>query len=146
MGTKEPEGTWRDTWMVMEEFVDAGSVSYIGVSNFGVGELEELLSFATVRPAVVQNWFDPFHQDAAMRDFCFRNAIHFQGYSTLGTQWQMRGYDVNPVLQHNALANIAVTHRKSVSQIVLRWALQAGVSVVPKSNSCPHIQENLDVL
>lgn len=143
---KEPEGTWEDSWAVMEKHVRAGHIGAIGVSNFGERELRRLLDIQTVPVAVLQNWFDPFHQDRVVRALCAENGIHYQGYSTLGTQWWGKGIEPNPVLTDQRLMSWAAQRGISVSQLVLRWALQEGVSVVPRSNSCDHIRENLAVL
>eukprot|EP01094_Clydonella_sp_ATCC50884_P024728 TRINITY_DN6285_c0_g1_i1.p1 TRINITY_DN6285_c0_g1~~TRINITY_DN6285_c0_g1_i1.p1 ORF type:complete len:344 (-),score=90.67 TRINITY_DN6285_c0_g1_i1:268-1299(-) len=144
---KEPHGTWEESWLVMEQYARKGLISAIGVSNFGVGELEQLLELATVPVSVVQNWFDPFHQDRAVRALCAEHRIHYQAYSTLGTQWWAKGFKkANPVLTDHSLVTWAGQRGVSVAQLVLRWALQEGVSVVPRSNSCEHIEQNAGVL
>ena len=61
-----------------------GKIRSLGVSNFDVIDLKELLNITNVPVAVVQNWFDPFHQDISVRQFCAKHGIHYMGYSTLG--------------------------------------------------------------
>lgn len=61
---------WQDAWRELEKLYSAGAVRAIGVSNFSEGLLRELLVLATVVPAAVQNWMDPFHQDKAVRALC----------------------------------------------------------------------------
>ena len=68
----------------MEYAHGLGKVRSLGVSNFHVADLNELLEIATVPVSVVQNWFDPIHQDTTVRKFCGKHGIRYMGYSTLG--------------------------------------------------------------
>ena len=80
----KPEGTWKDSWRAMEHLYNEGKIRSLGVSNFDLIDMRELLNFTKVSVAVVQNWFDPFHQDESVRGFCRKHQIHYMGYSTLG--------------------------------------------------------------
>ena len=68
----------------MEEMQKKGKLRSLGVSNFYLEELQELVELATVPVSAVQNWFDPFHQDKQVRTFCQDHGIRYIGYSTLG--------------------------------------------------------------
>ena len=68
----------------MEHLYHVGKIRSIGVSNFDLIDLRELLNLTKVPVSVVQNWFDPFHQDENVREFCAKHQIHYMGYSTLG--------------------------------------------------------------
>jgi diketogulonate reductase-like aldo/keto reductase len=81
----KPEGSWKDSWYAMEHLYHEGKIRGLGVSNFDVVDLKELLNITKVNVSVVQNWFDPFHQDENVRMFCAKHHIHYMGYSTLGT-------------------------------------------------------------
>ena len=72
----------------MEEMQKRGKLRSLGVSNFDVESLEELVQLATVPVSAVQNWFDPFHQDRVVRKFCEKHGIRYIGYSTLGKFWK----------------------------------------------------------
>eukprot|EP00937_MAST-01D_sp_MAST-1D-sp2_P002486 g2486.t1 len=138
-----PGPGWRAAWGVMEGFVKEGKVRHIGVSNFDAPLLRELLDTVsqTVKPAVVQNWMDPFHQDAATRELCRERGVVFQAFSSLGNQWQYLrdlGGRGNPVLMNPVLTRIAGAHRRSVPQVVLRWQQQLGVAVIPASRNPDH--------
>jgi hypothetical protein len=91
---------------------------------------------------------DPFHQDKSMRKICERNGIHYQAYSSLGTQWTMRDerkiFNGNPVLRHPKLLAVAKEKEWSVARVALSWALQQNppVSVVPRSERPEHIHDN----
>merc|ERR1719401_632827 len=90
--------------MALEDAVEAGSVRAIGMCDITEQLFDEMLSMK-IGPTVVQNWFDPFHQDKNFRRRLRRHneqhpdrRVLYQGYSTLGTQWKMQGYKENPVL------------------------------------------------
>lgn len=80
----EPKGTWQESWKAMEDMHRKGKIRSLGVSNFDLQDLEELVKLATVPVSAVQNWFDPFHQDLRIREFCQEHNIRYIGYSTLG--------------------------------------------------------------
>jgi diketogulonate reductase-like aldo/keto reductase len=141
------EGTWRDVWPILESEHHRGSLGAIGVANFGLSELQELVRSAVVKPHVVQSWFDPYHQNWELVKYCREMGIVFQAYSSLGTQWTHRQETgkKNPILGDETLVEIAKAHSKSVPQIVLRWLLQEDILVIPRSNSQEHIVENMNV-
>ena len=142
----EPEGTWQDSWRALEALHAAGKARAIGVSNFDAGELRELARVATVQPAVVQRNSDVFAADLGVRVFCTARGWQYEAYSSLGTQWLMKGHGTNPVL--TAPAVVAVAERRGVSPaaVALRWALDKGQVVIPRSSNRERIEENLRVL
>ena len=142
----EPEGTWRDSWRAMEALVAAGKIRSIGVSNFDLAQLIELREFAVVAPAVVQRNSDVFSADADVRLFCTAEGWQYEAYSTLGSQWMMRGHRENPVLAHETVTAIAEARGASPATVALRWALQKGQVVIPRSSDKRRIAENLRVL
>lgn len=79
-----PQGTWQDSWRAMERLHNDGKIRSLGVSNFDLVDLKELVNIKKVSVSVLQNWFDPFHQDESVRAFCAKHHIHYMGYSTLG--------------------------------------------------------------
>lgn len=85
-GRTDPAGDWRGSWRALEALYDSGAVRAIGVSNFAPSELSELLSWARVRPHLVQSWMDPLHQERPLRALCADAGVTFQAYSSLGTQ------------------------------------------------------------
>jgi len=125
-----------DTWRAMEELLAKGRCRAIGVSNFSIPQLEELMEKGTVVPAVNQIELNPFVYDREMLDFCDRNGIQVIAYSPL-----TRG----TCLQERTLLEVAQAYRKSAAQVLLRWALQKGVAVIPKASSVEHLRENRDV-
>lgn len=145
----KPEGDWRGGWRDLEELYSEGRVRAIGVSDMTVALLTELMCISRVAPMILQNWMDPFHHDRGVRDFCRQHGIVYQSFSLLGTQWPhilRRQGCPNPVQNNTALLRLAAKHRRTVTQVVLRWALHEGVAVVPASKSASHRATNLELL
>ncbi len=148
----EPEGTWHDAWEVFQDAMDAGTVRAIGMCDVDDRLLGELLT-KRIGPMVIQNWFDPYHQDRAFRHILEQynqqnppsKRILYQGYSTLGTQWFHinNGYTQNPVLNSPTLHNIASKYEATVPQVVIQWATRQGVMVLPASTNPSHQESNL---
>ncbi|CAM8973345.1 unnamed protein product [Rhodiola kirilowii] len=129
------------TWKSMEALYDSGKARAIGVSNFSVKKLGDLLDVARVPPAVNQVECHPSWQQKTLRDFCQSKGIHLSGYSPLGAP----GYIKGEVLKHPILTTIADKLGKTPAQIALRWGLQMGNSVLPKSTNVSRIRENFDI-
>ena len=144
------KGGWRVAWQVLEELYTQGKVKSIGVSNFfldGPDGIKTLLTEAKVKPQVIQSHLDPFSftLSKVIIKYCIEQGIQFQAYSSLGTQAQPLPGGLNGVLENNQIKNLSSILGKSPAQVVLRWALQEGAVVLPRSRSKGHIQENLDV-
>lgn len=114
----------------------------VGVSNFDVRQLESLLAFSTIMPAVVQASSEPLNQNRALRKLCSDAGVAFTAYSSLGTQY---GRATSPVLNAAPVLAAAAMHNVSPAQVVLRWALDGGQAVVPRSASEAHQRQNLDL-
>lgn len=138
----EPQGTWRDSWRALEALYAKGTLRAIGVSNFAPSQLDELLQFAHVKPHIVQSWMDPLHQERPLRALCAKHGVLFQAYSTLGTQHRT---SFNPVLKHPVLSRIGSDIGKSPAQVALRWAVQHGAAVIPRSRSPIRMKGNLQL-
>lgn len=139
--------SWMAAWRNLESLHADQLVSAIGVSNFHPDQLRDLLQFANTRVSVVQNWMDPFHQDAEVRAICREYNIAYMAYSSLGGQWEyISGVNRNPVFTDPTLLHVAEKHNCSVSTVVLSWALQEGVVVIPRSTKPQKIHENAGLL
>ena len=125
-----------ETWRVLEELVESDMIKTIGVSNYKVSHLEELLANSDVTPAVNQIDFSPFLQQDDTRRFCKEYKIAIQGYSPL---------TVGKQLDNTVVNGIAKKHNKSSAQVYLRWAIQHEVSTIPRTSSDKHLQENIDI-
>jgi diketogulonate reductase-like aldo/keto reductase len=128
-----PEGgpTW--AWPGMESACEAGHARSIGVSNFGVEELRQLLATASVPPVVDQVQFSPYEFRSALLDACRQNGIALEAYSTLGTGRH---------LSSETVARIARRHGRTPAQVLLRWCIERGIPVIPKSTHRERIAEN----
>jgi methylglyoxal/glyoxal reductase len=126
-----------DSWKALVEIYKRGSSKAIGVSNYTVRHLEELLGSFDVKPAVNQVEFHPFiyEEQKDLLGFCKSHGIVFEAYSPLA-----RGRLNDPLL-----LGIGQKYSKSASQVMLRWALQHGTIPLPRSADESHIAENVEV-
>jgi 2,5-diketo-D-gluconate reductase A len=130
-----------------------GFARAIGVCNFDAPLLEQLLAHASAPVALVQNWMDPFHPDAAARAVARAAGVAYQSFSTMGRQYIARYVDgeltnvgENPVLADATLGAIARKHGRAPAAVALRWAVQLGAAVLPQSSREDHLHDNLRVL
>jgi methylglyoxal/glyoxal reductase len=130
-------GRHREAWAAMEALHAAGRARAIGVSNYLVSHLEELLPGATITPAVNQIEFHPYLQSRPLLHFCRERDIRITAWSPL--------MQAGPLLQDPVLAAIARRHGKTVAQVILRWDLQLGVVTIPKSVRPERMAENAAV-
>jgi diketogulonate reductase-like aldo/keto reductase len=129
------EDRFTEAWKALEELYRSGQVRAIGVSNFTPRHLDRLLSEAQVVPAVNQIELHPMLQQRATRDYCEQRGIRVESYSPL-----MQGGEV---LGHPIIVELAERYRRTPAQIVLRWHLQSGLIVIPKSVTPERIRENI---
>ncbi|ADI04468.1 2,5-didehydrogluconate reductase [Streptomyces bingchenggensis BCW-1] len=134
-------------YRALEQLLADGKVRAIGVSNFMVDHLTTLLDTTTVVPAVNQLEIHPYFQQRAVLDFDAEHGILNQAWSPIGgiTFYPGYGEDRRSVLQDPVVTAIAETHGKSPAQVLLRWGIQEGRSVIPKSTKRHRIAENIDV-
>jgi len=126
-----------DTWRAFEKLHADGRVRAIGVSNFQPAHLERLLGSSDVVPAVNQVELHPYLQQAEVRAFDEKHGIATEAWSPLAKGGSLLG--------EPAIAELAVKHGRTPAQIVLRWHLQLGNVVIPKSATPSRIAENFDV-
>ncbi|MDJ0869008.1 MAG: aldo/keto reductase [Myxococcota bacterium] len=135
-----------ETWGAMEDLVDAGLVRHIGVCNFGVSLLRDLLSYARVRPAVLQVELHPYLAQEKLLRFCGEQSIAVTGFSPLAAQSYFEldmARAAESVLEHATVVEVAQEVGRSPAQVVLRWGVQRGTAVIPKSQSPERLRENL---
>lgn len=128
-----PEGgpTW--AWPGMERARELGMARSIGVSNFGADELDRVIAAGTVRPAVNQVEFGAMHYRRGLLDACWKQDVAAEAYSPLGTGRH---------LSDKTVQRIAADAGRTPAQVLLRWCLQHGLPVIPKSTHRERIAEN----
>lgn len=125
-----------ESWKAMEKLKNEGVVRSIGVCNFHTHHIDEILKVAEHKPVVNQIEVHPWLTQENVLEYDKAHSILTQAWSPLA-----RGQ----ILEEEILTNLASQHGKSVAQIVLRWHIQRGVAVIPKSNSKDRILENMNV-
>ena len=134
-----------DTWKAMEKLVDSGKVKHIGISNFNVAEIEEVLKVARIKPSVHQIELHPY---LAQRDFITwheKHGIHVTAYSPFGNKNQTydQGDKLPQIVEHPEILRIAKKYNKTGADVAIAWHLAHGVSAVPKSVNEQRIKSNL---
>lgn len=125
-----------ETWRALEKLYKDGKVKSIGVSNFHVHHLENLLANSEVKPVVNQIELHPLLTQVEIRDYCAKHEIKVESWSPLG-----RGN----LLEEPTIKHIAKKHGKSSAQVLIRWHLQHDLVVIPKSITPSRIKENAQV-
>jgi 2,5-diketo-D-gluconate reductase A len=131
-----PQGgpTW--AWPGMERSRELGHTSSIGVSNFDAGELEQVMAGATVAPVVDQVQFSPFEYRRALLDACRQRDVVLESYSSLGSGRH---------LSNETVTRIAERLGRTPPQVLLRWSVQRGIPVIPKSTHRERIEANAQI-
>lgn len=137
-----------ETWKEMERMVELGLVKSIGVSNFSIKKLSAMKSFAKIFPAVNQVEMHPKWRQDDLLAACKSMGTHITAYSPLGSgdSATMFKHDGASVLSHPEVQAIAEETGKTTGQVLIRWALDHGTSVIPKSVTPERIVSNFDVL
>lgn len=130
---------WKEQWRRMEKLYLEGKCDAIGVCNFDIGYLKELLSFCKVKPAINQFERHPMFQQKKLVDFCHANDIAVMSYSPLARMNKSLHDD------NNILCIIAKKYKKTVNQVILRWNVDTGSIPIPASSSYQHIKENTEI-
>jgi diketogulonate reductase-like aldo/keto reductase len=129
-------GMRRETWKAMEELYAQGKARAIGVSNYMVHHLTELLRDANVVPAVDQVEMNPYLPQRELQAFCAAHGIRLEAYSPL-----TKGHR----LGDPRLATVARKHHKTPAQVLLRWCVQVGAVAIPKSVHSERLRENSEI-
>jgi len=132
-----------DTWKAMESLVDAGLTKSIGLSNYTVAQIQEVIDSARIQPAVLQIEIHPYLQQRELREFCKKNNILVTSYTPLGNPG-INTSEVTP-LTDPTIQDIANKHGKTTAQVIIRWHLELDLVVIPKSVTNSRIEENLNV-
>ncbi|WP_430614092.1 aldo/keto reductase [Flavobacterium sp. JP2137] len=136
-----------ETWTKLEEALELGLTKHIGVSNFSVLKLSDLLQKAKVKPEVNQVELHPFLQQNDLLQFARENDILLTGYSPLGSGDRAaatKKADEPSLLTHEVIAQIAEAKKCTTAQVLIAWQVQRGTAVIPKSTNAERIVQNLE--
>ncbi|KWX77124.1 aldo/keto reductase [Paenibacillus jilunlii] len=127
-----------ETWKAMEELYEAGRIKVIGVANFEIQHLEHLMKHATIPPMINQIETHPEFPQNELHDYLKKHHILHEAWAPLGQGNQA-------LHQHSELKRIAAQHHKTVAQVILRWHLERGIILIPKSSNPQRIKENSEI-
>ncbi|PYI24627.1 D-xylose reductase [Aspergillus violaceofuscus CBS 115571] len=150
-GTLELSNTpIHETWKAMETLVDAGLARSIGISNFSAQLVMDLLRYARVRPATLQIEHHPYLTQTRLVEYAQKEGLVVTAYSSFGPlsflELEVKdALNTPPLFEHAVIKEIAAKHGRTPAQVLLRWATQRGIAVIPKSNDPKRLQQNLDV-
>ncbi|MGG0471031.1 aldo/keto reductase [Priestia aryabhattai] len=130
------EGKYKEAWRALETLYKKGKVKAIGVSNFQVHHLKDLMEDAEIKPVINQVEYHPRLTQKELQAFCEKHHIQLEAWSPL-----MQG----ELLDNEVLTEIANKHNKSVAQVILRWDVQNGIITIPKSTKEHRIVENASI-
>ena len=131
-------GDYLGAWKDMEKAVAEGKVKSIGLSNFESERLEEVLAAATINPSVLQVECHPYYQQNDLKK-------RIAPYNTVIESWYPLGHGDAALIEEPVFTKLAEKYGKTNAQIILRWHIQEGTIVFPKSSNPVHIKENIDI-
>ena len=133
-----PYGDYMPGWRALEDAVEAGKIRSIGISNFDEKQTAALLREARIKPVVNQIECHPYFQQNSLREYLHKNGI-------LVGAWYPLGHGDRKLLQDPVFVDLGEKYRKSPAQLILRWHIQTGNIVVPKSTKEQHLRDNREI-
>lgn len=134
----QPSGNYLAGYKQLEDAYKAGRIKAIGISNFHGDKLEDLLAHAEIKPHVIQLESHPYYTDAGTMD-------RLKEYGTRMVAWYPLGHGDKALLNEPVFTELAQKYGKSNAQIILRWHVQRGTTVIPGSTNPDHIKANADI-
>ena len=134
----QPAGNYTAGYRLMEKAYKEGKVRAIGLSNFTMEQIEEILSICEVKPALLQTEVHPYSQEKNMKKFLDSEEIAVQA-------WYPLGHGDETLMKEPLFASLGDKYGKSSAQIILRWHIQAGNIIIPGSKNPKHIKDNFDL-
>lgn len=134
----QPFSDYYGAWRALEELYEAGKLRAIGISNFYPDRMVDIASFSRIRPMINQIEIHPHNQQTSAKDWNERYGLQLEAWAPFG---EGRG----GMFELPELKAVAAKHGKSVAQVILRWHLQRGIVVIPKSTHIERMEENLNV-
>lgn len=135
-----------ETWSGMEDIHAEGLTRHIGVSNFNIDKLDEVMTDARIKPAMNQVEMHPYLPQQKLVDYCHRHDIHLTAYSPLGSgdrASRMKRENEPVLFDDQTIKDIAEQHGCTPAQVLISWAVHRGTAVIPKSTNPGRIEQNL---
>lgn len=134
----QPAGNYIAGYQLMEKAYKAGKVKAIGLSNFNIQQIKEILDVCEIKPAILQTEVHPYSQEVELKEFLEHEDIAIQA-------WYPLGHGDKKLLKEFLFERLSEKYGKSNAQIILRWHIQAGNVVIPGSKNAEHIKANFDL-
>lgn len=134
----QPFGDYYGAWRAMEEYYEAGKIKAIGISNFYPDRMIDIASFARIKPMVNQIEIHPYHQQEESKKWHDKYDIQLEAWAPFG---EGRG----GIFKDPLLTEIGAKYSKTAAQVILRWHLQRGIVVIPKSVHYERMAENINI-
>lgn len=134
----QPFSDYYGAWRALEELYGEGKLKAIGISNFSPDRMVDLCSFMKIKPMVNQIETHPFHQQTEAQKWCEKYGVQIEA-------WAPFGEGRKDMFQNPTIAEIGKKYGKTVAQVILRWELQRGIVVIPKSTHIERMEENFNV-
>lgn len=134
----QPSGNYLAGYKQLEDAYKAGKIKAIGISNFHDEKLEDLLAHAEIKPHVIQLESHPYYTDTKTMD-------RLKEYGTRMVAWYPLGHGDKALMNEAVFTELAKKYGKSNAQIILRWHVQRGTTVIPGSTNPDHIRANADI-
>lgn len=134
----QPSGNYIAGYKLMEKAYKEGKARTIGLSNFTIEQIKEILSICEVKPTVLQTEVHPYHQEPELKAFLHENDMVAQA-------WYPLGHGDKALLEESLFVELGKKYGKSAAQIILRWHIQAGNIVIPGSKNPNHIRANFEL-
>ena len=131
----QPAGNYVAGYRLMEKAYKEGKVRAIGLSNFSMEQIKEILSICEVKPTILQTEVHPYSQEKALKEFLDSRGIVIQA-------WYPLGHGDKALIEEPVFSKLAQKYSKSNAQIILRWHVQSGNIVIPGSKNPAHIKDN----
>ena len=131
----QPAGNYVAGYRLMEKAYKEGKVRAIGLSNFNMEQIKEILSICEVKPAILQTEVHPYFQEKELKKFLTRQGMAIQA-------WYPLGHGDKALIEEPVFSKLAQKYGKSNAQIILRWHIQSGNIVIPGSKNPAHIKDN----
>ena len=134
----QPAGNYIAGYRLMEKAYKEGKVKAIGLSNFNIEQIKEILDICEIKPAILQTEIHPYSQEKELKDFLNQEDIVIQA-------WYPLGHGDKALLEEPVFSKLGEKYGKSSAQIILRWHIQSGNVVIPGSKNPEHIKDNFDL-